>query len=181
MFQAKFTMLKRIYNFIRVHIETPETYLRRAGCRIGKHCSINSRNFGSEPYLIEIGDHVQITSGVKFFTHGGGWVLRSTMPDFDTFGRIKIGNNVYVGNNALILPGVTVGDNVIIGAGAVVTKSVPSGWIVAGNPARKVGDIKNFTLRMTPHNFHTKGIKNKQSVILNTPEERFISKPQMKE
>lgn len=53
------------------------------------------------------------------------------------FGRpIKIGRNVWIGGGALIMPGVTVGDDALIGAGAVVTRDVPAGATVAGNPAR---------------------------------------------
>ena len=154
----------------------PVDYMRKKGVVIGENCDILSKNFGSEPYLIEIGNHVQITSGVKFFTHGAGWVLREDIPDFDSFGRIRIGNNVYIGNNALIMPGVTIEDNVIIGAGSVVTKSIPSGYIVAGNPAIKIGNIVDFKDKMTKYNFHTKGIKNKKNIILSSDDTLFMKK-----
>ena len=52
------------------------------------------------------------------------------------YGRIKIGNNCFIGCRSILLPGVTIGDNSIIGAGSVVTKDVPSGEVWAGNPAR---------------------------------------------
>ena len=99
---------------------------------------------GDEAFLVTIGNHVQITAGVKFFTQGGGWVFREEYPDFDTFGRISIGNNVYIGNNALIMPGVSIGNNVIIGAGSVVTKSIPSDVIVGGNPAKIIGTFADY-------------------------------------
>lgn len=84
--------------------------------KIGKGCAIGTIKFGSEPYLIEIGDYVQVTTDVSFSTHGGGWVFRRKHPKFDFFGKITIGNNVYIGNRAMIMPGVTIGNNVIIGA-----------------------------------------------------------------
>ena len=63
--------------------------------------------------MIEIGDNVRITSGVRFVTHDGGvWVLRhkySELSDIDLFGKIRIGNNVHIGFNAIIMPGVTIG------------------------------------------------------------------------
>ena len=68
-----FKYIKLFYN--RYFVDTI-TFLRKRGVTIGKDCSIASRDFGSEPYLVTIGNHVQITSNVKIFTHGGGWVLR---------------------------------------------------------------------------------------------------------
>lgn len=153
--------------------------LKKMGVTIGKNCNIAINvQVGSEPYLITIGDNVQITSGVKIFTHGGGWILRKFIPDFDSFGKVKIGNNVYIGNNALIMPGVIIEDNVLIGAGSVVTKSIPSGYIVAGNPAKIVGDIESYAKRSERHNFKTKGLhdKEKKHIIMNSDESLFIVK-----
>lgn len=110
--------------------------LRRTGMRIGNDCEIYDQiSFGSEPYLITIGDHVRITRGCKFITHDGGvWVLRhlKDMPNLDLFGSITIGNNVHIGMDAVIMPGVRIGDNCIIGCGAVVTHDVPPGEIWGG-------------------------------------------------
>lgn len=127
-------------------------YFRGRGMRIGDHCEIlNGWDFGSEPYLIEIGDYVRITSGVKFVTHDGGvWVLRNLpevfpeLADIDLFGRIKIGNNVHIGFNAVIMPGVTIGDNCIIGCGCVLTHDVPAGSIVVGVPGRVIKTIDAY-------------------------------------
>lgn len=74
-------------------ILSPEKYARYLGVKIGDNCDIQNVSFGSEPYLIEIGNHVQITSGTKFFTHGAGWVLRDKYPKIDFFGKIKVGDN----------------------------------------------------------------------------------------
>lgn len=103
--------------------------------------------FGSEPYLIKIGHHVEITSGVRFITHDGGmWTLRDrdTFEKSDYFGPINIGDNVFIGNNVIILPGVTVGNNVVIGAGAVVTRDIPSNSVCAGVPARVIKSIDEY-------------------------------------
>ena len=104
--------------------------------------------FGSEPYLITIGQNVEITAGVVFITHdGAAWTLRNFDEKYkklDVFGPIKIGDNVFIGNNAIILPGVTIGDNVVIGAGAVVAKDIPSGSVAAGNPCRVIRSLEEY-------------------------------------
>lgn len=160
-----------------------EYALKKAGVKIGNNCFIASDvKVGSEPYLISIGNNVALTSGVKLFTHGGGRLIRDTIPDFDTFGKIYIGDNVYIGNNTLIMPGVTICDNVIVGAGSVVTKSIPSGYIVAGNPAKIVGNIESYRERMQYHNFQTKGLNyaQKKKIILSSNSSLFISKKFLK-
>ena len=116
--------------------------------KIGEHCEVyKGVYFGSEPYLIEIGDYVRISSGVKFATHDGGlWVLRNLhmLDDADYFGRIKVGNNVHIGQDCFILPGVTIGNNCIIGVRSVVTKSVPDNTVYAGQPARFIETIDEY-------------------------------------
>jgi len=148
------------------------------GMNIGKDCYIETRYISSEPYLITIGNNVQITSDVRFFTHGGDWIFRSKYPHIDTFGKIKVGNNVYIGNCALIMPGVTIGDNVLIGAGAVVTKSIESGKIVGGNPARVLGNVNDLEKKILGFNLKTKKMnyKEKRNFLLSLQEDQFIKK-----
>jgi acetyltransferase-like isoleucine patch superfamily enzyme len=169
-------MLKRLSDLYKRYIWNPEKYARSLGVKIGKRCSIATYDWGSEPYLITIGDHVQVTSHVRFFTHGACWVLREECPDFDVFGKIIVGNNVYIGNCALILAGVTIGNNTIIAAGAVVTKSHPDGVILAGNPAKVVGNVIDFKEKMLPYNLNTKSLPNKREILENTSESLFIKK-----
>jgi acetyltransferase-like isoleucine patch superfamily enzyme len=114
-------------------------YWRRQGMKIGSNCLINNVNFSTEPYLIEIGDHVAIAAGTDFITHDGAiWCFRDEIKNADVFGTIKIGNNVFIGNNCTILPGTTVGDNCIIGAGSVVRGSFPEDSVIVGNPSKVV-------------------------------------------
>ncbi|MEQ1637428.1 MAG: acyltransferase [Methylococcales bacterium] len=128
----------------------PVAYARSLGVVIGKDCRLlnikpGQGTFGSEPYLITLGDHVTVTANVQFVTHDGGvWVFREYEPDIDVFGEITIGNNVFIGYGAIIMPGVHVGDNVVIGAGAVVTKDIPANLVVAGVPARAVCSLDDY-------------------------------------
>ena len=172
----------KIINALCYIFMSPNRYWKFRGIKMGGGNCLYTKCIGSEPYLIEIGNNCQITSGVKFFTHGGGASLRLELPDFDTFGKIVIGNNVYIGNNSLIMPGVTIGDNVIIGAGSVVTKSIPSNCVVAGNPAKYIKDFKSYRDGMVKHDFKTKLLhyKDKKQKILTADESLFIKKGYIK-
>ncbi|NAR19382.1 capsule biosynthesis protein CapG [Acinetobacter haemolyticus] len=171
--------LKVLIIFFKKKFWSGEKYARSLGVVLGESCSISkSVGFGSEPYLIEIGDNVQLTDNVKFFNHGGGWVLRSKYPNFDFFGKIKIGNNVYVGSSSLILPGVTIGNNVLIGAGSVITKSIPSNCVVGGNPAKVLCMLDEFERNYVPFNLDIKGLSSfeKKDYLLNLEEKHFVRK-----
>ena len=66
----------------------------------------------------------------------------------DRVGKIDIRDNVFVGHGAILLPGVTIGPNAIVAAGSVVNRDVPPGTIVAGAPARVVGNIDRLVERL---------------------------------
>ncbi|BBI21180.1 hypothetical protein EKJ_20270 [Qipengyuania flava] len=123
---------------------------RWRGVQIGKRCRIYTRNFGSEPFLISIGDDTTITSGVKILTHDGGTSLVFNEEGFryQRFAPVSIGDSVFVGVNAIIMPGVRVGSNAIVAAGAVVTRDVADGTIVAGTPARVIGSVDDYAKRV---------------------------------
>ena len=124
--------------------------LRKMGVKIGNGCEIYpSVSFGSEPYLVELGNKVRLAAGVKITTHDGGlWVLRNmkskNFANADRFGKVSLGNNVHIGLDTIIMPGVTIGDNVIIGCGAVVTKDIPSNSVAVGAPAKVIESIDDY-------------------------------------
>ena len=114
-------------------------YLRQQGMKIGMDCHINTMSFSTESYLIEIGDHVAIAANTDFITHDGAiWCFRDEWKNADIFGKIKIGNNVFIGNNCTILPNTVIGNNCIIGAGSIVRGQFPDNSVIIGNPAKVV-------------------------------------------
>lgn len=114
-------------------------YLRKLGVRIGERCRIRTLKFSTEPYLIEIGDHVAIAAGTEFITHdGANWVFEDEVDGGGIFGKITLGNNVFIGINCIILSNTSIGDNCIVGAGSVVRGQFPENSVIAGNPAQIV-------------------------------------------
>ena len=98
--------------------------LRKMGMQVGERCRIYTLKFGSEPWLIRIGDHVCISNDVAFFTHDLNWPLQDKHKSLTGFGTITILDNVQIGPGAAILPNVTIGPDSIVGACSLVTKDV---------------------------------------------------------
>ncbi len=151
---------------------------KRLGVKVGKDCRLFSGNFGSEGYLIEMGDHVTVTEGVQFITHDGGvWVFREEDSEADVFGKIIIGNNVFIGINTIILPGVTLGDNTVVGAGSVVTKSFKGNCVIAGNPAREICSLDEYKGKLWNLKLSTKSLPDGDKLaIIHQYHEKLIKK-----
>ena len=116
---------------------------------IGKNVDIvGNVNFGSEPYLITIGDDTTISFDCAFVTHDAATrVLRhlpGENPETVIYGKIVIGKNCFIGCRTIILPNVTIGDNVIIGAGSIVNRNIPSNTVAAGNPCKVICTIDAY-------------------------------------
>lgn len=170
--------LKKISDFYWRFLVSPEVYARHIGVTIGEKCLIDTRNFPSEPYLITIGNNVQITHGVSIHTHGGGHAIRRTIPDFDVFGKVIIEDWAYVGAFSQIMPGVTIGEGAIVAAGSIVTKSVAPHTVVGGNPARFICNVEDYIKRNESYNLHCKGMpkEEKKAYLLSLSDEKFINK-----
>jgi len=141
----KLIMLKASY-------ERRNNYLRKQGVRIGKGCRILTVSFSTEPYLVEIGDGARISNGTLFITHDGSVNCFPGDVDGGIFGKIKIGNNVFIGNNSIILLNTTIGDNCIIGAGSVVRGQFPDDSVIVGNPAKVLmkTSVQKMLFNMSP-------------------------------
>lgn len=128
-------------------------YLRQQGVRIGERVRIYSPPHTlvdlSAPWLISIGNNVCITHGVIILTHDYSWAVLKQAPKsagvvLGAQSPVRIGNNVFIGMNAVITRGVTIGDHVIIGAGSVVTSDCDSGGVYAGNPAKRIMSVEEY-------------------------------------
>jgi maltose O-acetyltransferase len=95
-------------------------------------------------WLISVGDETVISSRVEILAHDGAPKVPAGK---SVIARVTIGDRVYIGAGAIILPGVTIGDEAIVGAGSIVRHDVESRTIVAGNPARVVGDVDEYARR----------------------------------
>lgn len=158
-------------------IVSPEKYARHLGVRIGQHCLISTRYWSSEPYLIRIGNNVQVTDNVSFHTHGGGNCIRKIHPDFEVFGKIVIEDWAYIGAWSHIMAGVTIGEGALVAAGSVVTKSVEPHTVVGGNPARYICTTNEFYERNKKFCIGRRLSKDeKRDILLNLAEEQFLKK-----
>lgn len=111
--------------------------------------------FGSEPWMITLGDNVYIASEVKFITHDGGVLpLRKEVPDLEITKPIVIGNDVFIGIRTILMPGVTVGNRCIIAAGSIVTKNVPDNSVVAGAPAKVIKSTDEYLEKLKSESLH---------------------------
>lgn len=142
-------MIKRIMKKIRKY------FFIKKNIKVGKNSRVLTKlsNFGSEPYLVEIGNNCIIASGVNFVTHDASIeiALRKKNKDrivadrkYELMARIKVHDNCFIGLNSIILPGVSIGPNSIIGAGSVITSDIPEGVVAAGNPARIICTLDEY-------------------------------------
>ncbi|MFZ4801569.1 MAG: acyltransferase [Chlorobium sp.] len=173
-------MLKIFYRFVgvfrfiirEIHAKlAPLGYAQSIGVTIGENVQfygMPSGMFSTEPWLITIGNNVHITSGVTFITHDGGTlILRKEVPDLEWTAPISIGNDVYIGINSLIMPGVKIGNRVIIGAGSIITHDIPDNSVAVGVPARVIKSVDEYLEQMKKKSLkcgHLKGLE-KEAVL----------------
>lgn len=153
--------MKKVFNFFFRKF-FPIKYARKIGVTVGDNCRLLDVKFSTEPYLIKLGNHVSATA-TRFETHDGGcWVLRDKFPEIDIVKPIVVGNNVYIGYGAVILPGVTIGDNVVIGAFAVVSRDIPSNSLSVGIPAKVIKSLSEYEVKVVQTGDNTKLLSYKE-------------------
>lgn len=159
--------IKKIYKWL-LHRFKPYVYMKKVGVNfeVGQIHLYGQVTWGSEPWIITLGKNVYITDGVRFITHDGGvLIFRNLIPDLEITKPITIGDNVYIGNNAIIMPGVAIGNNVIIGAGAIVTKSIPDNSVAVGIPAKVIKTTEEYLNKIKNESLHLGHLNGKEKDI----------------
>lgn len=119
----------------------------KAGLKVGKNvygiegCTIDHGHC----WLIEVGDNVVFAPQVYLLAHD---TSSKKLVEYVKIGKIKIGNNCFIGARAFIMPGVEIGDNTVIGAGSLVTKSFPANVVIGGNPAKIISSLEEYRTRL---------------------------------
>lgn len=115
--------------------------LRAGGAVIGKNCHLYGAIDSGHEFLVTIGDNVTTAASSRILTHDAA-AFKTV--GYSRIGRVDIGNDVFIGANAIVLPNTKIGSRVVIGAGSVVTRDVPDNSIVAGNPAKVIATYDEF-------------------------------------
>ncbi len=127
----------------RLRGEKTTESLVKMGMKVGKNFQRlnNVLIDDSHPWLIEIGDNVTLAPRVHILAHDAS---TKKFLNYTKISSVKIGDNVFIGAEAVILPGVKIGDNVIIGANSTVTHDIPDNTVAAGSPARVLCTLEEY-------------------------------------
>lgn len=143
--------IQRIVNFFHnryLIMTNPSAFAKKMGVNVKGKLFIYGATpgmFGSEPWMITLGDNVHIVGGTNFINHDGGvLVLRHKFPKLEITKPIVVGDNVYMGMNCTVMPGVTIGNNVIVGACSLINKDIPDNSVYAGVPARFIKSMDDY-------------------------------------
>jgi maltose O-acetyltransferase len=144
-----FNKIARRFIGRRPSIEDTISFLRKEGAEIGKRLNVyggSLRIDTSFPFMLHIGDDVEITANVNILNHDYSWsVIKAyTGQLLGGVGPVYIGNNVFIGSGATILMNTHIGDNCIIGAKSVVSGSFPDNSVIAGCPARVICTLEEY-------------------------------------
>lgn len=163
-----------VFGFSRKKINVK--WFKRNGMKIGENCTICCNILPSEPYLVTIGDNVTISAPVQLLTHDNSIIKLSQGKVTDIFGKIKIGDNCFIGANSVILPGVTLANNIVVAAGSVVTKSFfENNIIIGGNPAKKITTYDKSLEKNIKYAHNVKGMSAKRKKELSTKADNILS------
>lgn len=127
----------------RLRGEAPTEKLVSMGMTVGQNF-LRMNNVlidDSHCWLITIGDNVTLAPRVHILAHDAS---TKKFLGYTKIGRVDVGNNVFVGAESVILPGVRIGNNVIIGANSTVTRDIPDNTVVVGSPARQICTLEEY-------------------------------------
>ena len=138
-------MLKKVIRSIiyRFRGEYTTEKLMKMGMKVGKNFyRLNGVILDpAHCWLIEIGDDVTLAPRVHILAHDASTVHYL---GYAKIGKVVIGNKVFIGSDTVVLPNVCIGNNIVVGANSTVTRDLESGYVYAGNPARKICSIEEF-------------------------------------
>ncbi len=124
-----------------VHVEQPFHCDYGENIEVGNHFFANYNCIILDVAKVKIGENVMFAPNVSIYTAGHPIHPETRNSGYEYGISVTIGDNVWVGGNTVINPGVTIGDNVVIGSGSVVTKDIPANVIAVGNPCRVIREI----------------------------------------
>ena len=152
-----YSPLKRFKDWLTGPFHSASTrlvrHLRSRGVKVGEGVVFRDAKSVTidltRPSLIEIGDNVDINVNFTIMTHdfASGVFLKKYNELINSSGRVKLGNNIYIGRDVTILKGVSIGDNCVIGLGSIVTSDIPSDSVAVGSPARVICSIDEYFSR----------------------------------
>lgn len=125
----------------KFHIELPFRCDYGYNIRVGENFYANYNCTILDCAPVTIGANVLLAPNVSLFTAGHPLHAEPRGQEYEYAFPITIGDNVWIGGNVVVNPGVTIGDNVVIGSGSVVTKDIPANVVAVGNPCRVVRSI----------------------------------------
>lgn len=138
-------ILKRLFKETGEHLTIEQPFV----CDYGYNISVGEGFFANynlvilDPAPVTFGDNVFIAPNCSFTTASHPLDAERRNKGLETCKPIHVGNNVWIGANVVVLPGVTIGDNAVIGAGSVVTRDIPAGYVAYGNPCKPHRKIEN--------------------------------------
>lgn len=147
--QYKKDQFKKIRIALILNSKKRTAYIKKNNIfgHIGKNFFFQPRVIPSDPKLVKFHNNVTVTSNVTFVTHDvfHEGLNRLGKGNFNYLCKeIEVFDNVFIGCNSTILPGIKIGPNAVIAAGSVVTKDVPENTVVAGNPARVIETFDEY-------------------------------------
>lgn len=168
--------LKKMY-FNHLSPNEKAEYLRGKVYHMGKNVQLFTNGIGTEPYLISIGDNVNVAAGVTFINHDvsifnvGRLVDPEATQPLDKVGSIVLDDNCMVGAQSILMPGCSVGKNSVIAAGSVVTKAVPANEVWGGVPAKFIMTTEDYKKKLIELNKTYPWMKDGKMIVLQGSKE----------
>ena len=137
-------MLKKLKRLIFGGAPSVSDY-RKKGVTVGENCHIYGSIDNGHEFLVSMGNNVTLASGCRILTHDGS---AKKIVGYSRIGRVDIGDDVFIGAGAIVLPNVKIGNKVIIGAGAIITKDIPDNSVVVGNPGKVICTYDDYAAKL---------------------------------